>query len=87
MLDATDSAIADATATLVNTGTNIPTTRTSGVTGRYIFDLVVPGTYTLTSGVTFLSGYSYTYAKNLQYYDDQDTFLQQRTWINDTQPR
>ena len=36
VLDASDSAIAGATATLVNTGTNIPTTRTSGVAGRYI---------------------------------------------------
>lgn len=48
VLDASDSAIAGATATLINTGTNIPTTRSSDVTGRYIFDLVVPGTYTLT---------------------------------------
>ncbi len=40
-----------------------------------------------TQGLAFLGGYSYTYAKNLAYYDDQDQFLQQRTWINDTQPR
>lgn len=40
-----------------------------------------------THGFAFLGGYSYTYAKNLAYYDDQDQFLQQRTWINDTQPR
>jgi Carboxypeptidase regulatory-like domain len=40
-----------------------------------------------TRGLAFLGGYSYTYAKNLNYYDDQDQFLQQRTWIDDTQPR
>jgi hypothetical protein len=39
------------------------------------------------AGIAFLGGYSYTYAKNLTYYDDQDQFLQQRTWLNDTQAR
>lgn len=38
-------------------------------------------------GVAMIGGYSYTYARNLGYYDDQDQYLQQRTWINDVQPR
>ena len=38
-------------------------------------------------GLTFLSGYSYTYSRTKTYYDDLDTFRQQRTWVADTQPR
>jgi hypothetical protein len=40
-----------------------------------------------SNGLTFLGGYSYTYARNLVYYDDQDNFLLNRTWVPDTQPR
>src|ERR1051326_316616 len=47
--DSSDAAVAGATVTLHNNGTNISATRTSGPTGAYLFDNVEPGTYTVSS--------------------------------------
>ncbi|HWB96312.1 MAG TPA: hypothetical protein VG672_06405, partial [Bryobacteraceae bacterium] len=38
-------------------------------------------------GLTFLSGYSYTYSRTQVYYDDVANYLRQRTWQADTMPR
>lgn len=46
--DPTRAAVAGASVTLMNQGTNIAATRTSGVNGLYLFDLVQPGNYTVT---------------------------------------
>src|ERR1041384_2789050 len=46
--DSTGALMPGATLSLKNTGTGIETTRTSNDQGRYIFDYVDPGTYTLT---------------------------------------
>jgi hypothetical protein len=46
--DATDAIIVGATVVLQNDNTNIQSTQTSNAAGQYIFDLVLPGKYTLT---------------------------------------
>lgn len=55
--DETQSAIAGATVKLLNTNTNVSTIRQSNATGRYLFDLVVPGTYSLTVEATGFATY------------------------------
>jgi hypothetical protein len=39
-----------------------------------------------THGLTFIAGYSFTFSDSLVYYDDIATYVQQRTWQQDTQP-
>ena len=46
--DTTEAAIAGATVTLTNVGTGVASTRETNETGRYLFDLVLPGTYTVS---------------------------------------
>jgi hypothetical protein len=45
--DTSEAAIAGATVTLTNVQTGVSSTRETNETGRYIFDLVLPGTYTV----------------------------------------
>jgi len=47
--DPSDAAVAGATVTLLNTNTKTVTTRTTNEAGRYLFDYVEPGTYSLTA--------------------------------------
>jgi len=47
--DASSAAVPMATVTLQNTNTQVATTRTTDESGRYLFDFVEPGTYTLTA--------------------------------------
>src|SRR4051812_28412605 len=47
--DSSDAAVPGATVTLLNNGTGISVTRTSGPNGAYLFDNVEPGTYTVSS--------------------------------------
>src|SRR2546428_13190361 len=47
--DPLNAAIAQATVTLQNTNTKTVTARTTDESGRYLFDFVEPGTYTLTA--------------------------------------
>lgn len=65
--DTTQAAIAGATVTLSNTQTGVTSTRQTNEQGRYIFDLVMPGTYSVT--VT-LQGF--------QKYVQENVFLQAR---------
>src|SRR5215831_12730725 len=46
--DSSDAVIAGATVTLQNINTGIVTVRPANETGHYIFDLVEPGTYSIT---------------------------------------
>lgn len=46
--DATNAAVPSATITLLNTSTRTATTRATDESGRYLFDFVEPGTYTVT---------------------------------------
>jgi len=46
--DTSDAVIAGATVTLLNVNTGISTTRTTNEAGHYIFDLVEPGSYSIT---------------------------------------
>lgn len=48
VLDSSQAAIAGATVTLTNVETGVVSVRQTDVTGHYLFDLVNPGTYTLT---------------------------------------
>jgi hypothetical protein len=48
ILDASGAAVPGAQVTLRNDGTGVVTTRESGPNGRYLFDQVDPGAYTLT---------------------------------------
>lgn len=48
VVDSTQGAVVGATVTLLNTQTGVSGTRQTNETGRYIFDLVDPGTYTIT---------------------------------------
>jgi hypothetical protein len=48
VLDTTQAPIAGAAVTLANVQTGVASTRLTNETGRYIFDLVLPGTYTVT---------------------------------------
>jgi hypothetical protein len=49
LTDATDAVIAGASVTLTNVNTGVATMRLTDAYGRYLFDLVEPGTYTLTA--------------------------------------
>jgi hypothetical protein len=53
--DPTEAAIGGATVTLTNTGTGISVVRQSGENGHYLFDLVDPGTYTVSVEMTGFS--------------------------------
>ena len=46
--DQTQAVVVGATVTLANVGTGVSAVRQTGATGSYLFDLVDPGTYTLT---------------------------------------
>jgi hypothetical protein len=46
--DQSGAVVVGATVTLINVGTNIQTVRQSSGTGMYLFDLLDPGTYTIT---------------------------------------
>src|SRR5208337_1547912 len=46
--DQTGSIVVGATVTLIDVGTNIQTVRQSSGAGMYLFDLLDPGTYTIT---------------------------------------
>ncbi|MDQ6663075.1 MAG: carboxypeptidase-like regulatory domain-containing protein, partial [Acidobacteriota bacterium] len=50
--DQTKSVIADAAVTLLNVNTGIKTVRKTSDTGLYLFDLVDPGTYSVTIEAT-----------------------------------
>jgi hypothetical protein len=50
--DSSGAAVPGANMTLRNTGTGVDTVRTTDETGRYIFDFVQPGTYTITAEST-----------------------------------
>jgi len=47
VMDPSQAVIVGATVTLTNVNTGVSTTRQTDQTGRYLFDLVLPGTYTL----------------------------------------
>ena len=55
VLDTSQAAVVGATVTLANVKTGVSAMRTTGETGRYLFDLVEPGTYTLTVEFTGFS--------------------------------
>lgn len=61
--DSTNAAVVQATVTLVNTNTKTATTRTTDETGRYLFDFVEPGTYSLTAEA---SGFGKFVQENIQ---------------------
>ncbi|MBL8215416.1 MAG: carboxypeptidase regulatory-like domain-containing protein [Bryobacterales bacterium] len=65
--DTTQAVIAGATVTLSNTQTGVTSTRQTNEQGRYIFDLVMPGTYSVT--VTM---------QGFQKYVQENVFLQAR---------
>ncbi|MBL8222911.1 MAG: carboxypeptidase regulatory-like domain-containing protein, partial [Bryobacterales bacterium] len=46
--DSTEAAVAGATVTLANVNTGVNSTRQTNEQGRYLFDLILPGTYTVT---------------------------------------
>lgn len=46
--DPSQAVIVGATVTLTNVNTGVSSTRQTDQTGRYLFDLVLPGTYTVT---------------------------------------
>jgi hypothetical protein len=46
--DSSDAAIVDAQVTLLNTQTGVSVIRNTNQTGHYLFDLVEPGTYTIS---------------------------------------
>ncbi len=48
VLDTSNAAVVGATVTLLNTQTGVSATRQSNETGHYIFDLISPGTYSIT---------------------------------------
>jgi len=50
--DQTQAVVAGATVTLLNVHTGVKTVRQTNETGLYLFDLVDPGTYTLTVELT-----------------------------------
>jgi hypothetical protein len=62
LTDETQLAVPGATVTLRNDATGVTVTRTSGPEGRYLFDYVDPGTYTLTSE---LSGFATVVQRNV----------------------
>jgi hypothetical protein len=48
VMDSTQAAVAGATVTLANIETGVSSTRETDERGRYLFDLVLPGTYSVT---------------------------------------
>ena len=48
VVDTSQAAVAGATVTLLNVKTGVPAVRQTNETGHYLFDLVDPGTYTVT---------------------------------------
>lgn len=60
--DVTGAIVPGVTLTLTNTGTNVETSRTTNAQGRYVFDYVDPGTYTL---VAELSGFKKSIQQNI----------------------
>ncbi|MCX6636450.1 MAG: carboxypeptidase-like regulatory domain-containing protein, partial [Acidobacteria bacterium] len=48
VVDTSQASVVGATVTLLNVNTGVSTTRQSSETGSYIFDLLTPGTYTVT---------------------------------------
>jgi hypothetical protein len=49
--DPSDAVVVGATVILRNANTGVQTTRTTDTTGRYLFDLIEPGMYTVTVGM------------------------------------
>ena len=62
LTDDTQLAVPGAQVTLKNDATGVAVTRTSGPEGRYLFDYVDPGTYTLTAE---LSGFATVVQRNV----------------------
>ena len=60
--DATGAAAPEQPWSYANLGTNVDSTRTTNETGRYIFDYVDPGTYSLTAE---LSGFKKLIQQNI----------------------
>src|SRR5687768_4489819 len=60
--DETQLAVPGAQVTLANDATGVSVTRTTGPEGRYLFDYVDPGTYTLTAE---LSGFATVVQRNV----------------------
>jgi hypothetical protein len=61
--DATGGALPGVTVILVNDATGVQVTRVTGSNGRYLFDLVDPGTYSITAS---LDGFATVVQKNVQ---------------------
>ena len=55
--------------------------------GGYYQQLATKFQKSYSHGLTFMGGYAYLRARNLSYYDDVATYLQQRTWQEATSPR
>ena len=51
--DESKSALPGATITLTNDATGVAVARVTGTDGRYLFDFVDPGTYTITAQLSF----------------------------------
>ena len=62
LTDETQLAVPGAQVTLRNDATGVAVTRTTGPKGRYLFDYVDPGTYTLTAE---LSGFATVVQRNV----------------------
>src|ERR671911_2489830 len=62
LTDETQLAVPGAQVTLKNDATGVAVTRTTGPEGRYLFDYVDPGTYTLTAE---LSGFATVVQRNV----------------------
>src|SRR6059036_2044627 len=62
LTDETRLAVPGAQVTLRNDATAVASTRTTGPEGRYLFDYVVPGTYTLTAE---LDGFATVVQRNI----------------------
>src|SRR5688572_31697540 len=62
LTDETQLAVPGAQVTLRNDATGVSVTRTTGPEGRYLFDYVDPGTYTLTAE---LSGFATVVQRNV----------------------
>jgi hypothetical protein len=62
LTDETQLAVPGANVTLLNDATGVSVTRTTGPEGRYLFDYVDPGTYTLTAE---LSGFATVVQRNV----------------------
>src|SRR5688500_4370493 len=62
LTDETQLAVPGAQVTLKNDATGVAVTRTTGPEGRYLFDYVDPGTYTLTAE---LSGFATVLQRNV----------------------